>query len=97
MRPSVLPPVVPGKYGSVYEIRTYRLKHGGVAPAIAAWEAAIPERVKLSPLSIAMYSLDGPPRFTHIWPFASLDARVPRCAPSPSPRVSGRRRAGPIG
>jgi len=71
-----LPPVAPGKYGSVYEIRTYRLKHGGVAPTIAAWEAAIPERVKLSPLSIAMYSLDGPPRFTHIWPFASLDARA---------------------
>ncbi|WP_377830828.1 NIPSNAP family protein (plasmid) [Bradyrhizobium lupini] len=71
-----LPPAVPGKYGSVYEIRTYRLKHGGVAPTIAAWEAGIPARVKLSPLSIAMYSLDGPPRFTHIWPFASLDARA---------------------
>ncbi|WP_027555292.1 NIPSNAP family protein [Bradyrhizobium sp. Cp5.3] len=71
-----LPPVVPGKYGSVYEVRTYRLKHGSVAPTIAAWEAAIPERVKLSPLAIAMYSLDGPPRFTHIWPFASLDARA---------------------
>ncbi|AND89007.1 MULTISPECIES: NIPSNAP family protein [Bradyrhizobium] len=71
-----LPPVVPGKYGSVYEIRTYRLKHGGVPPTIAAWEAAMPERGKLSPLSIAMYALDGPPRFTHIWPFASLDARA---------------------
>jgi len=71
-----LPPVAPGKYGSVYEIRTYRLKHGGVPHTIAAWEAAMPERGKLSPLSIAMYSLDGPPRFTHIWPFASLDARA---------------------
>ncbi|RXG99517.1 NIPSNAP family protein [Bradyrhizobium zhanjiangense] len=71
-----LPPLAPGKYGSVYEIRTYRLKHGGVAPTIAAWEAAIPERIKLSPLSIAMYALDGAPRFTHIWPFASLDARA---------------------
>ena len=71
-----LPPVTPGKYGSVYEIRTYRLKHGGVPHTIAAWEAAMPERGKLSPLSIAMYSLDGPPRFTHIWPFASLDARA---------------------
>ncbi|WFU43332.1 NIPSNAP family protein [Bradyrhizobium sp. CB82] len=71
-----LPQVAPGKYGSVYEIRTYRLKHGGVPPTIAAWEAAMPERGKLSPLSIAMYALDGPPRFTHIWPFASLDARA---------------------
>ena len=71
-----LPPVVPGKYGSVYEIRTYRLRHGGVPPTIAAWDAAMPERGKLSPLSIVMYALDGPPRFTHIWPFASLDART---------------------
>ncbi|MBW7966689.1 NIPSNAP family protein [Bradyrhizobium sp. BR 10261] len=68
-----LPPVVPGKYGSVYEIRTYRLRHGGVPPTIAAWDAAMPERGKLSPLSIVMYALDGPPR---IWPFASLDART---------------------
>lgn len=71
-----LPPIQPGKLGNVYEIRTYRLKHGGVPATIAAWEAAIPERVTLSPLVIAMYALDGPPRFTHIWPFASLDARA---------------------
>jgi len=68
--------VKPGKYGAVYEIRTYKLKHGGVPNTIAAWEAAVPERIKLSPLVIAMYALDGPPRFTHIWPFVSLDARA---------------------
>ncbi|GGF04215.1 NIPSNAP family protein [Aliidongia dinghuensis] len=71
-----LPPVEPGKYGSVYEIRTYRLKHGGVPPTIAAWAAAMPARGRLSPLTLAMYALDGPPRFTHIWPYASLDARA---------------------
>lgn len=71
-----LPPVKPGKYGNVYEIRTYKLKHGGVPNTIAAWEAAMPARRELSPLSIAMYALDGPPRFTHIWPYASLDARA---------------------
>jgi NIPSNAP protein len=71
-----LPPVKPGKYGAVYEIRTYKLKHGGVPHTIAAWEAAVPARCELSPLSIAMYALDGPPRFTHIWPYASLDARA---------------------
>jgi len=31
-----LPPAVPGKYGSVYEIRTERLKHGGVPPTARA-------------------------------------------------------------
>jgi hypothetical protein len=71
-----LPPVEPGKYGSVYEIRTYRLKHGGVPHTIAAWEAAMPARSRLSTLAVAMYALDGPPRFTHIWPYAGLDARA---------------------
>ena len=70
-----LPPVAPGKFGKVYEIRSYRLKHGGIPATIAAWRAAVPERIKLSPLLVAMYALDGPPRFTHIWPYASLDAR----------------------
>lgn len=71
-----LPPIKPGRYGAVYEFRTYKLKHGGVPATIAAWEAAIPERVKLSPLVIAMYALDGPPRFTHIWPFESMNQRA---------------------
>ncbi len=71
-----LPPVATGKFGKVYEIRTYRLKPGGIPATIAAWQAAVPERVKLSPLVVAMVALDGPPRFTHIWPFASLDARA---------------------
>ena len=66
----------PGRYGAVYEIRTYKLKHGGLAPTIAAWEAAMVERGKFSPLSLVMYALDGAPRFTHIWPYASLDARA---------------------
>jgi hypothetical protein len=73
---SFLPPVRPGAYGSVYEIRTYALKLGGAGPTEAAWQAAVPERTKLSPLTIAMVALDGPPRFTHIWPYASLDARA---------------------
>ena len=71
-----LPPVAPGSYGKVYEIRTYQLKPGGLPPTIAAWEAAMPARGKLSPLLINMYALDGAPRITHIWPYASLDARA---------------------
>ena len=71
-----LPPVTPGRYGAMYEIRTYRLNHGGVAATIAAWEKAVPARVALSPLVIAMYTLDGAPRFTHIWPYESLNHRA---------------------
>lgn len=69
-------PPAPGKYGAVYEIRTYKLKHGGLPPTIAAWEAAMVERGKFSPLTLAMYALDGAPRFTHIWPYASLNDRA---------------------
>lgn len=71
-----LPPVRSAKLGGVYEVRTYKLKHGGLQPTIAAWQQAMPERAKISPLVIAMYAVDGPARFTHIWPFASLDARA---------------------
>lgn len=71
-----MPDVKPGAFGKVYEIRTYLLKHGGVEPTIKAWEAAVPERVKFSPLVAAFASTDGPPRITHIWPFESLDARA---------------------
>src|SRR5665213_832884 len=71
-----LPPVKPGKFGKVYEFRTYRLKPGGLPPTLAGWEAALPGRTKLSALLINMYALDGAPRITHIWPYASLDARA---------------------
>lgn len=43
---------------------------------MAAWQAAMPAREKLSPLVINMYALDGAPRITHIWPYSSLDARA---------------------
>ena len=75
-------PPAPGKYGAVYEIRTYKLKHGGLPPTIEAWEAAMKERGKFSPLSLVMAAIDGAPRFTHIWPFASLDARAKHRADS---------------
>lgn len=71
-----LPPPQPGRFGAVYEIRTYRLKAGGVPATLAAWEAAVPARSAISPLALAMVALDGPSRFTHIWPYASLDARM---------------------
>ncbi len=70
-----LPAVTPGAYGPIYEIRTYRLKPGGLSPTIAAWEAAVPDRTKRSPLVINMYAVDGAPRITHIWPYASASER----------------------
>lgn len=47
-----------------------------IVTAITGWEAAVPGRIELSPLTIAMYALDGPQRITHIWQFPGHDARV---------------------
>ncbi|WP_067683129.1 NIPSNAP family protein [Nocardia miyunensis] len=71
-----VPPVQTGRYGDVYEFRTYELKVGGLTPTMAGWAAALPERTELFPLTTAMYGLDGTPRITHIWPFPSLDQRL---------------------
>lgn len=74
--------VVPGKYGPVYEIRTYRVKHGCLPAVERVWGPALPGRLALSPLTIAMYALEGTPRITHIWPYASLDDRAEKRARS---------------
>lgn len=71
-----LPPVQPGAFGPIYEVRSYVMKPNGRQPTIAAWQVALPARKELSPLVIAMTSLDGPSRLTHVWPYSSLDARA---------------------
>jgi hypothetical protein len=71
-----LPPVETGAFGSVYEIRSYVLKPGGLAPTFEGWAEKLPDRTKVSKLVIAMYALGGVPRITHIWPYASTDERA---------------------
>jgi hypothetical protein len=71
-----IPPVEPGHFGPIYEIRTYALKPGGLQGTIARWQAALPKRRDLSPNLVVMHTLDGPPRFTHIWPYPSLEQRA---------------------
>ncbi|MCJ2144695.1 NIPSNAP family protein [Methylobacterium sp. E-066] len=62
-----LPPVRIGSRDGMYEIRTYRLRPGGLAPTLAAWEAAIaPARAYTAHLVTNLYALDGAPRITHI-------------------------------
>ena len=69
-------PIKAGSYGPVYEVRTYLLKPGGLAGTMEAWRKSVPERMKLSRVTAAMYSITGPtPRFVHIWPYASLEER----------------------
>ncbi|AOI90866.1 NIPSNAP family protein [Burkholderia pseudomultivorans] len=72
-----LPDIEPGAFGDFYEIRRYWLKAGGLAPTLAAWERAVgPAEAYTSHLVGNMYALDGPPRITHIWGFASLEQRM---------------------
>ena len=71
-----IPPVETGKLGPIYEIRTYTLKPNGLPGTIAAWHNSLPKRRELSPNLVVMYTLDGPPRFTHIWPYPTLEERA---------------------
>jgi len=70
-----LKPVETGAFGPIYELRSYVYKHGGLPHILKAWEDAVPERAKISPLTIALYSLDGRPRITHIWPYKTPNER----------------------
>lgn len=70
-----LPPVPQGSFGPYYEIRTYELRLGGLPTLMEAWQRKLPARVELSPVLAAAYALDGVPRFTHIWPYSSLEER----------------------
>jgi len=71
-----LDPIKPGAYGAFYEVRTYQVRPSGMPGTIEAWRGAVPERVKLSPMYGAMYSITGTvPRFLHIWPWPTLDTR----------------------
>ena len=74
MKP-VRPSAESGIAGPVYEIRTYGIKPGGLQPTIDLWQQYVPPREALSPCLVAMVALDGPLRFTNIWPYPSLDAR----------------------
>jgi hypothetical protein len=71
-----LPPVETGEFGPVYEIRTYETRLNGLAPTIEKWRAAVPKREEYSKLTVAMYSIDGGPRFTQIWPYESANERA---------------------
>jgi hypothetical protein len=71
-----LPPVETGTFGPVYEIRTYVLKPGGLGPTFEGWAESLPGRTELSRLVVTMYALDGAPRITHIWPYASTNERA---------------------
>ncbi len=71
------PELRPGKLGPIYEMRIYTLKPGTLPDMMKAWEAKLPERLKLSPLAVAgNVDLGEANRFIHIWAYTSLDQRA---------------------
>ena len=70
-------PLRPGAFGPCYEVRTYELKPGGLAPTRELWRKAVPGRTTVSPVLAAMTSVTGAvTRFLHIWPYKSFDERA---------------------
>lgn len=71
-----LSPMQPAALGPCFEVRSYILKNGGLAPTIDLWRKAIPARSRISPVLTAMTSVTGAvTRFTHIWPYKSVEER----------------------
>jgi hypothetical protein len=70
-------PFTAGRYGPVFEVRTYVLKPDGVTATIELWRKSVPGRATLSPLLAAMHSITGTvTRFMHIWPYPDLNERA---------------------
>lgn len=70
------PQLTPGKIGPYYEVRIYTIKIGTLSDTMKAWEAKLPERMKLSPLAVVgQIDLGEVNRFIHIWAYHSLDQR----------------------
>ena len=77
MPTSFCPEIQVGDLGPVYEMRTYTIKPGGFPEVSKRWEAALEERLKLSPLLFAGFSEHGGlNKFVHIWPYKSVDHRA---------------------
>jgi hypothetical protein len=74
---AITPEMKPGKFGPMYEWRSYTLVPGVLPRVMENWSKAVPERAKRSPLTMAMHTDLGPlNRFVHIWPYESLNQRA---------------------
>jgi hypothetical protein len=68
--------IEPGRYGGVYELRSYLLKPGTTHETIDIWASALPARAALSKPLGAFYAVGGSlQKFIHIWPYESADHR----------------------
>jgi hypothetical protein len=72
-----LPAARPAKVGPIFELRYYTYKLGAMPQVAKNWEAALPARLKLSPLVLAGAVEFGRANgFVHVWAYESLDQRM---------------------
>lgn len=73
---SFMEPLASRTFGGVYEMRTYIYQPGTIPEVLKRWEAAIQDRVKLSPLAACWYSDMGElNKFVHVWAYKSFAER----------------------
>ena len=71
-----VPPIKPGKMGPIFELRYYGMKAGTTPDLKQRLKAALPARLKLSPLVTAGVCEFGQAnRFIHIWAYESMELR----------------------
>jgi hypothetical protein len=72
-----IPDITPGTLGPIFEIRRYTLAAGSLPGVMKRWEAALPARIKLSPVVTAGgMEFGGANRFIHIWAYKTKDQRL---------------------
>lgn len=72
-----LPEVRPAKIGPIFELRYYTYELGAMPQVAKNWQAALPARLKLSPLVLAgAVEFGAANGFIHVWAYESLDQRM---------------------
>lgn len=71
----VTPLLAPGQYGAVYEWRCYETLPEKMHTVVELFNHALVARETLSPLCCGLVSLEGTPRFAHLWPYADAQSR----------------------
>ena len=70
------PTMASGELGPVFEWREYMMRADGQRALVENWASAIEERVKMSPLVMAMVTECGAlNKFVHIWAYENLEHR----------------------
>ena len=73
---AISPEMKPGNLGPYFEMRTYTLPAGEVPLLLENWAIAMPRRLTFSPVCAVWYTeLGGLHKWSHIWPYESLNAR----------------------